>query len=158
VGVNGEVATAPALSPDGEVLYVAVAVHSHLHASGAWLAIQPLGTREHTVVAIATRDGAQKWVCPLGKTEVLSHLPSAAPLVCPAGGGLVYAGYEGGNVRAIEAATGKVKWEGEYGGRSVSILTAPAVSSDGSTVYVAGEHDLISGEARVGHNTNPCIT
>lgn len=62
------------------------------------------------------------------------------------GGETVYMTDEGFSVHAFAAPSGQLRWRGSWGGRH-AVAYASAMSPDGSTLFLVGDRDNISGDA-----------
>ena len=113
--LGGSVSTAPALSPDGSLVYAGMSNNS----------------RWYGLYALDTITGEVKWRFPTS-----SHVLSS-PAVDD--DGRVYFGCDNGRVYALDGATGKQEWE--FAAGTSFVRSSPAVSRDG-TVYVGAEGSL----------------
>jgi outer membrane protein assembly factor BamB len=112
-----DVWSSPALSPDGSTVFV--------------------GSDDHSVYALSAADGSKKWSFAMG-----DHRVESSPALSP-DGSTVFIGfvYDKKNDRemyalnALSAADGSKKWR--FGTANVVFGSAPAVSPDGSTVFLA---------------------
>ena len=151
---GGDVSTAPALSPDGTLVYAGMSNSDRAYGLYALDAVTGeakwrFPTSSHVVSSPAVSDdgrvyfgcdngcvyaldgttGAQRWEFPAG-----THPVRSSPAVSR--DGTVYIGAEG-SLYALDGATGKVKAEFK---EEPLVWTSPAIGSDG-TVYLA--HDLL---------------
>ncbi|MEE8117593.1 MAG: PQQ-binding-like beta-propeller repeat protein, partial [Gemmatimonadales bacterium] len=92
--------------------------------------------------AVNTRTGRQEWVfrSPHGSGDTLSH-----PAVDDTN---VYVADRGGNLYALDAASGKEKWR--FKGEPMTIDAAPTPSLADGVVYLPGSHHLYAIDASTG--------
>jgi outer membrane protein assembly factor BamB len=120
---GGSVSTAPALSPDGLLVYAGMSNNN----------------RAYGLYALDTKTGDVKWRFPTS-----SHVLSS-PAVSD--DGRVYFGCDNGCVYALDGETGEQKWE--FAAGTNPVRSSPAVSRDG-TVYIGAEGSLYALDGATG--------
>ncbi|MHB8417759.1 MAG: choice-of-anchor D domain-containing protein [Myxococcales bacterium] len=113
--------------------------NNNLYAYSAWEDMSNSGsyTVQGNLAALDPATGAQKWLVtlpatalPSGSSGLASDSGNAAPAIAP--DGTVYVG-NGDGLRAIDGATGSVKWLF----KSANVSSSPAIGLDGTIFYGA---------------------
>lgn len=157
VGIDGDVATAPVIGPDGSIFFGGVTRIHSLDKFGNLQWVEGLDSYIYTAspvlapngrLYVATLGGSLYAFAPSGtnanpkwQISVAGNIRFAAPAVGP--DGTVYIGTRDGLVAVTDNDTSAViKWTFPMGGRGA--VSTPAIAADG-TLYIGGQGTVGSG-------------